>query len=295
MTTKTVPNGLFKPELWSKELNRKMMDSGVMVDLVNRKWEGEIKNAGDTVNIQTVGDITVNNYVATTNLTYQDLDGDTQQLKIDQKKYWGFRVDDIDKVQANIEFMGKYTDQAKKQLVNTKDAFLLGKSADVPTGNQIGEVTLTPATAYSKLIDMFVLLSEANAIDNNGKDGTGKNPWLVVDPKTLGILRQAPEAIHATQAGDTTIRKGTLLQLAGFDIKQSTVLKSVTTGSGESAKTTTTILAGTTEAITFAEQITKVESLRDQNSFKDIVRGLYVYGAKTVNPHCLASMVVVVS
>lgn len=284
MALKSVPDGLFKPELWSKELNRKMMDSGVMVGCVNRKWEGEIKNAGDTVNIQTVGDITVTKYDPNVDLVYQDLDGDTQKLVIDQKEYWGFKVDDIDKVQANIEFMGKYTDQAKKQLVNVKDAFLLGKSVDVPSEHQLGETTLTPETAYAKLIDLFVLLSEANAIDNNGKDGTGKNPWLVVDPKTLGILKQAPEAIHATAMGDTTIRKGTLLQLAGFDIKQSTVLKAV--------EKKTTILAGTTEAITFAEQITKVESMRSEKSFKDLVRGLYVYGAKTVNPHCLASMVV---
>lgn len=284
MTTKTIANGLFKPELWAKELNRKMNDAGVMLDCVNRKYEGQIKNEGDTVNIQTVGDVTIGDYTSSAGVTYQELDGDTQKLVIDQKKYWGFVVDDIEKVQANVEYMSKYTDQAKKGLVNTQDAFLLAKSADVPSGNQLGSVSLTADNAYSVIVDLATVLRENNAIDSSNNDGTGKKPWLVVDPKTLGILLKAPEAIHATALGDEAVRKGTILRLAGFDIKMSTVLKPVADA--------VTVLAGTTEAITFAEQIIKVESVKDKDRFGDFVRGLYVYGAKTVNPHCLASMTV---
>lgn len=282
MATETITNGLFRPTLWSKELNRKMNDSGVMLDCINRKWEGEIKNAGDKVKIQTVGDVTVGDY--NNSITYQELDGDTQELVVDQKKYFGFVVDDIEKVQANVEYMGKYIDQAKKGLVNVQDAFLLGKSADVPAENQLGEIALTPETAYGKIVEMATILRANNAIDSSNNDGTGRKPWLVVDPKTLGILLQAPEAIHATALGDEVVRKGTILRLAGFDVKMSTVLKPATLK--------TTILAGTTEAISFAEQIVKVESVKDKDRFGDFVRGLYVYGAKTVNPHCLASMVV---
>ena len=52
------------------------------------------------------------------------------------------------------------------------------------------------------------------------------------------------------------------------------------------------ILAGTNDAITFASQLAKIESLRDKDSFSDLVRGLYLYGAKTVVPSALAKMVV---
>ena len=52
------------------------------------------------------------------------------------------------------------------------------------------------------------------------------------------------------------------------------------------------VLAGTNEAITFASQLAKVESLRDKDSFSDLIRGLYLYGAKTVQPKALAKMVV---
>ena len=52
------------------------------------------------------------------------------------------------------------------------------------------------------------------------------------------------------------------------------------------------VLAGTNEAITFASQLSKIESLRDKDSFSDLVRGLYLYGAKVVQPKALAKMVV---
>nr|DAQ50940.1 MAG TPA: Major capsid protein [Caudoviricetes sp.] len=279
-TTKTIAAGLFKPELWSKELLRKINDAGVMLDCVNRDYEGEIKNAGDTVHIQKIGDVTVNDYGAEA-IKYQKLDGETDTLVINQKKYFAFMVDDIEKVQANIAYMQKYLNQAKKACVLVQDTFLLGKAADTATKNQMGEVTLSKANAYDTLIDLRTLLADANAIDASGLGADGKRPYLVVNPKIGGIIRKCPEFTHATAIGDANIRKGSIGTFAGFDIKESTNLKESTEK--------TLIMAGTTEAITFASQIVKMDTLRDKDSFSDLVRGLYVYGAKTVQPTCLAT------
>lgn len=288
MTTKTATGGLFKPELWSTKLNVEIDKSGVMLDCVNRDYEGEIKDKGDTVHILTVGEMTVSDYVKNGNLSYSEPDGDDQVLVIDQKKAFGFTVNDIDKVQANINYIKKYTDKAKTKLVNTQDAFLLGKSADVLAANQMGEINLTKDNAYDTLVDLMMLLADSNGVDRNMKGGDGKCPWLVVDPKTYGIFLKAPEAIHATKLGDEVVRKGTLLRLAGFDVKCSTNMTPVNV----SDTIKTTILAGTTEAITFASQIAKMVSNRDKdNPFVDYIAGLYLYGAKTVNPQCLASFV----
>lgn len=283
MATETVNNGLFRPELWSKLLNKLAFDDGVMLDCVNTKYQGEIKNQGDKVHIQTAGKVTVGTYVEGTDIDYQTLSGDTQELEVDQSKYWAFKVADIAKVQANVDFMTEYMQNAKMELVNTKDAFLLGKSADVPAANQLGDIALTKDNVYSNLVKLRTTLRKNNAISASNKDRTGKSPWLVVDPDTFGIMLNAPEAIHPTNFGDQAVRKGTLLHIAGFDVKESTVLKPVANK--------VTILAGVTEAITFAEQITKTESLRAEGSFNDLVRGLYLYGAKTVNPTYLASLV----
>lgn len=281
MATTTVKEGLFRPELWSKLLLRDIMDYGVMADCVNRDWEGEIKNQGDTVHIQAIGDVTVNTHDDETAIQYQELDGETLVLKIDQAKNFAFIVKDIEKVQANIEYMQKYTNKAKKQVVNVKDAFLhtLGM-AGAYADNQMGTTAITPETIYGVCVDMFTKLSRANAIGNDGLGEDGKRPFLILPPEILAVVRKSDEAKHATTLGDQVIRKGTIMQYAGFDIKQSTNVKN-SEGFG--------ILAGTTEGITYAEQITKVESLKDKDYFGDYVRGLYVYGAKVVQPKCLAT------
>jgi hypothetical protein len=152
--------------------------------------------------------------------------------------------------------------------------------AGVDSKNQMGTVAITASNVYGTLVDMFTKLAEANAIDADGKGEDGKAPFLVVPPAVLAVIKKSEEAKHATTLGDQTIRKGAIMNYAGFDIKQSTNVKD---DSGFK------ILAGTTEGITYAEQITKVESLKDVARFGDYVRGLYLYGAKVAQPTCLAS------
>lgn len=282
-TTKTVANGLFRPEVWSKELLRCLDNTGVMLDCVNRNYEGEIKNAGDTVHIQKPGDIAINTYTpATAAITYGALSGETDTLKVDQQKYWGFLVPDIDAVQANIKLADKYIQRAKVAIANEKDAYLLGL-AQANAGNTVGDgdITLTPSNVYETFVAMFEKLSRENAIDAAGRGEDGKRPFLVLPPEVISIVKKSEEAKHATTLGDETIRKGAIMQYAGFDIKQSTVFVAPTS---ETAKS---IIAGTTEAITYADQIIKVEKLKDKDYFGDYIRGLYVYGALVDQPKCL--------
>lgn len=274
-------NNVFKPEVWSKQLTRLLNNYGVMIDCVNRDWEGEIKNQGDTVHIQQISDITVGTYDTAEKIKYEDLKGTSQELVIDQKKYWALKVDDIDELQANVKLADKFIRQAKIQIIDTKDAYLhaLGV-AGVYSNNQLGTVAINDSNIYSTFTKMFRLLSRTNAIDSDGKGADGKNPFLILPPEIVEIVKNSPKAIQATNLGDQTIRKGTILQFAGFDIKQSTVVE---------YNNGFDIIAGTSEGITFADQLTKTESLRDKDSFSDLVRGLYLYGAKVVQPKCLAS------
>ena len=276
---------VFKPELWSKLLLRDIMNYGVMLDCVNRNYEGEIKNQGDTVHIQKIGDITINTHDESKAMTHQNIAGTSQVLKIDQAKDFMFLVSDIDKVQANVELMTKYTNKAKKNVVNVKDAYLHALGIAAAT-NDLGTKAVTPENIYGTLVDMFAELARANAIGADGKGEDGKRPYIVLPPEVVAVIKKSPEASHATTLGDDTVRKGAIMQYAGFDIKQSTNV---------GADGTFNILAGTTEGITYAEQITKVESLKDKDYFGDFVRGLYLYGGLAAQPECLAKAVFTVA
>lgn len=49
MATDTIMNGVFTPTVFSKLMRRNLDPQSVFYDLVNRDYEGEIKNKGDKV------------------------------------------------------------------------------------------------------------------------------------------------------------------------------------------------------------------------------------------------------
>ena len=49
------------------------------------------------------------------------------------------------------------------------------------------------------------------------------------------------------------------------------------------------IVALTSQAITFAGQITKTETYRSQKSFKDVMRSLMTYGSAIANADCIVT------
>lgn len=287
-STKTL--GVFIPEYWSKKLNKKLDDVGVMKECVNREYEGEIKNAGDKVNIQEVGDITINTYDPDdqnfTGITYQKLTGTTQALEIDQQKYFAFEIDDVTKAQANVKLTDKYISRAAYAIEIVKDTFLLSKRADVDSGNVVSgygtsSTALTKDNVYKMFVELKKKLRTANAINQKGKDASGRRPWAVVNPDVEALILLSPEMKDRGSAlADKTVREGTVYDFCGFDVMVATNMKTVSN--------VVEVLAGIEDAITFAGQVSKVEHIRSEKGFKDYVRGLYLYGGKTILPKGLA-------
>ena len=268
----------FTPEVWTQELSAVLDNNGVMMKCVNRNWEGDIKKSGDTVHIRTFGNIAVNTYTGT--ISYTDLTSPMQDLVIDQQKYFAFLVDDISKAQANINIMDGYLQRAKIAIDLCKDSFLLSKYTDVPTANIINNggspVVLDPSTIFGYFSSVTKALRKSNALSK------GQRPWIVINPDIEAVLVQSELLTHATNLGDEVVKEGSIGRVAGLDVMVSTNLTS-TSG-------TTYALAGTNDAITFASQVVEVESLRLQDSFNTAVRGLYLYGAKTVLPYALSRL-----
>ena len=270
----------FIPEIWSTILNSNFDNTSVMDSCVNKKYEGEIKNAGDTVHIQTFGNVTVRDY-GDEDITYEIPDNDTATLTLDQKSYFAINVPDIEAVQSNVDLITGYTNRAKSAIALKKDTFLLGKHADVPEANIVEATgyTLDKDTIYSKFVELAKVLKNNNAVDS-----TGRNMWCVINPEVEATLIQAPEFCHASQMGDQTIREGAIAKIAGMDILVCTNLQAVADK--------IYVMAGITDSISYAGQVAKLEDIRFEKRFGTGIRGLYVYGALTVNPHQLAKLVV---
>ena len=105
----------FIPEIWSQKLNYMLSKECVMLQCVNRNWEGEIKNQGDKVKIITPADVAIST-LSTSNITYSELEPTSQDLVIDQKKFFAFKINDVAQVQANADIMEAHLKNAKKAI-----------------------------------------------------------------------------------------------------------------------------------------------------------------------------------
>lgn len=271
----------FIPEIWSQKLNSMLSKECVMLQCVNRNWEGEIKNQGDSVKIITPATVSVAT-LGSANITYSELEPESTDLIIDQKKFFAFKINDVAQVQANTDIMEAHLKNAKKAIEEVQDSYLLSMHANVETANIVGSdtspVALDKTTIYQQFVKLALCLKNSNAVSAT------KRPWVVINPTVESYLLQSSEFIGAHNVADETLREGAIGRIAGMDVLVSTNLTAI---DGKYY-----VLAGTNDAITFASQLAKIESLRDKDSFSDLVRGLYLYGAKTVQPKALAKMVI---
>lgn len=262
----------FIPEVWSKKLLKIFDKHVVMANLVNRDFEGDIQQAGDVVHVRTFGDITINNYTRDTTINFQALTDPMQDLVIDQQKYFAFKVDDLDKAQANVDIMEGYTQRAAIAIRDVIDTHLIGHYADVDAGNVIGSdaspITLTKDNIYGYIVDLGQKLDDAN-IPAEGR-------YLVLTPKFKAMLMKSPEFTRATSLGDEVVTNGRIGTIGGFEVYVTT--------NNPAVSGVVNILAFTRDFISFASQVAKVEHVRPYDQFCDAVKGLYLYGSKVFHP-----------
>lgn len=270
----------FIPQIWSARLLNHLDKRHVYLNLLNRDYEGEIKNFGDTVKVNQIGDITIKDYTKGTDIEApEDVAGEQQELKIDQAKYFNFSVDDVDNAQTNPKLMDKAMERAAYTMNDVVDAFTANLLAiNVHTDNTIGDDTTpkvpTKETAYDLLVDLGVKLTEAN-VPTVGR-------WVVIPAWYHGLLLKDQRFVgNGTDYNKAILEGGEVGNAAGFTVYVSNNVPNTT-------KTKYKIIGGTEEAGSYAEQILKTEAYRPEKRFSDAVKGLHVYGAKVFQSKCIA-------
>ncbi len=273
----------FIPELWDAAVRVPFERSLVYAQgsVVNRKYEGQVSQMGDTVHVTSIADPTIRTYDKTTDLTTEDLSDSGTSLEIDQGQYFSFRVNDVDKVQAAGDFQGPATARAGYRLKDGLDTYVAGLYTEADAANQLGTIEVAKdqsGTAYDILVELSVKLTQADA----PTDGR----YVVVPPEFHGVLQRDDRFVRVDASGtDQTLRNGIVGRAAGFDILLSNNAPAPAAGQR-------VVQAGIPDAISVAEQITQTEALRDQGRFADIVRGLHIFGAKVFEPAGVATAIV---
>ena len=306
-------SGTFIPEIWSGKLIEKFYASTVLAAISNTDYEGEIRNQGDTVHIRTKPTITIRPYLAGGNLSVDRPGSNIVDLKIDQGLYFNEILDDVMEIQSDINLMGIWSDDAAQQMkiqvdtivllgiLGTCNAFNQGLTAGKLSGNINLGVTGTPvpvvanqasppvagqATILQVILRMGLVLDEQN-IPEQGR-------WIVM-PAWAAALIKASELRQAYLSGDdqSILRNGRLGTIDRFTLYVSNLLpKGVIAGPPALAAGEWVIYAGHAHGLTFASQISKVETLRSEFTFGTLLRGLQVFGYKTIDGIALAQAVV---
>jgi len=274
--------GTFVPEIWSSVLLASLKKAHVYAGVFNKDYEGEIAQSGDTVHINSVSRPTVNTYTVGQAITVQQLSAADRTLVIDQADYFAFEVDDIDKRQAAGAILEQAMVEAAYAMADKHDIFLSGKYADVQAANKLNAGVAVPITtgaiAYTQLTKIKQKLDEAN-VPMNARFGI-LPPWMYAL-----LLDSTNFAANPAANVDSALLSGQIGRAAGIDIL---VSNNVPTSPFGQPATTYAVLAGVPSALAGAEQINQVEAYRLQTTFADALRGLHLYGGKTIRPDAIA-------
>jgi len=125
-----------------------------------------------------------------------------------------------------------------------------------------------------------VIVNMGSILDEQSVPQTQR--WLVLPPLFCGMIKKS-DLKDASLAGDSTsiMRNGRLGMIDRFMIYASNSIATAVSGTEHN------IIAGHPTAITFASQLTKNETLKNQDDFGDLVRGLQVYGYKVIKEEAL--------
>lgn len=262
--------------------------------ITNNDYEGEIKAQGDKVKIRTVPTLAISDYQSGQNLTLQRPESSNIELLIDKGKYWAAVVDDVQETQADIGLMDMWSGDAAEQMKIALDTDVLGGiapdvastnkgatagriSANINLGVTGTPVQLSKTTVIDFIIDLGLVLDEQNVPE------TGR---YVILPAWASALLKKSDLKDASITGDnvSVMRNGRLGTLDRFTLYSSNLLPKVTDG----ANTCYNIYAGHKDGISFASQLTKLETLRAESTFGDIMRGLQIYGYEVTKPEAVA-------
>lgn len=271
----------FIPEIWSANILEALRTSLVYggPGVVNRDYEGNIAQAGDTVHITSFGDATVRDYTPESDITVDSITDSQQSLTIDQKKYVAFDVDDVVKRQALPGWVEEATSRSGYLLAKASDTFLAATmyAAANGTSYDLGNITgdISNADTYG---NVFVAMWAALTARDVPVDGR----FVIVPPAVYAALLQDSRFINASASGSTDpLRNGRVGTILGFTVY-------VSNQTPDPTASLYAVIAGHPMATTYAQQLVETKAQEREKRFGHLVKSLHVYGAKVTRPECLS-------
>ena len=189
-----MPNNVAKgfiPEIFDASVMRTLEDNLVLEKVCNLKPTKQIAAAGDTIYFSDLADPTITDYTGT--ITHEALKDSMISMIIDKEKTFAFKVNDEDKLMANVDLKGS---QAERAAYNLKRAVEVDVFTNVITAASAGTVTatVTSATVLSSIAGLAQKLMENNVPENNM--WMTIPPWVMIKLKLAGVSFSINQGIN---------------------------------------------------------------------------------------------------
>lgn len=256
----------FKPTIWAKKIELDLPKLTILQENCNTNYQGEV-GLGKRVKIIGAGKPTVGTYTPGSDINAAETPADTSiYLDVDQYKYTHFKVDDVDKAQAEAGVMEAYMQGSNEELAEARDTFIAGLSRYAGTFSTSAAIT-TAAGAKTAIDAAFVALW-----DNSVK--IGMDVAIEITPWYYNLFKDKLTELYTNNVD--LIKKGIVGMYNGAMVKISNNLYNDGTDDY--------MMIRTKNAIAFAAGISSVEPYRPEKQFGDAIKVLDTYGGKVARP-----------
>lgn len=286
-----LPNDNFIPAIYSQKVQKFFRTASVVESITNTDYAGEIENFGDTVKIIKEPTVTVASYTRGSTINTQDLQDDQITLVVDQANAFAFKVDDIEERHSHVNFEAVASSSGAYALKNSYDANVIaamvsGAGTTVGSdgsGQDVGTYAEGTSLAGSPEIDPINIIAN-HAKRLNANDVPEENRWFLADPTFYEQLGRANSKLMADTTGSAKPLRGGKVyngKIHNFDMYMTNNFADSSTSNYYK------VLSGHMSSTATANHIAKIEVVRDQDSFADVVRGLHVFGRKVLRSDAL--------
>ena len=273
---------VFKQTFWSNKIQSVLDTLTVLRTHSDYEFEGEIK-AGDRLKITGTVRPTIGTYVPGVDIDIENLDGNDQELVIDQFKYFALYFDNVDKAQSLPGVWRATSEQCAKELHEAGDKYVASviKTAIEATGSTVGKSTAftpTKANIVEKTEEALTALYANNVSPLTDFYGE-------YSPRMYSFLRQSLTELSTNNP--ELLKKGAVGRYNNVLVSIENLLPTSTANSS----TIRYNIIRTGKAVAFAGQIDTIKAVEKEKGFGDILKGLYVFGAKVVRPEQIYALV----
>ncbi len=293
------------PEIFSKKIQNFFRKASVIEAITNTDYAGEISGFGDTVKIIKEPTVTVAAYTRAAATTKQYLTDAEATLVIDKANSFKFIIDDIEERMSHVNFASVGASSAAYTLKDTMDSEVLstmfgGVSTSSPdhllggdgNGSAIANMTsgdpIDMGNGGSEISPLAIMARMARLLDDSSVPEDGR--WFVAKPEFYEELASTDSKLMSSDynQGDGGVRNGLVASgsIRGFQMYKSSNCPAVS-----GTNSTGQCLGGHISSTATAQSILNIETLRDTDTFGDIVRGLHVYGRSVLRDDAIVKAV----